>query len=267
MEASANSNRIHPLVAAASVSVIVVSLVGVAAMTGLIPSSHSSSSPTAAANSPTVIHPTPLTASASAVTAPTTATAFAPEPVAAPTLGSKPAAQTAKKEVEPAPKRVASSSQSERSYAPRPAKVAQSSSENDYREPVRYRESARYSEPTRVAQAPAICYECGRVESVNAVQTQAGPSGLGMVAGGVIGGLLGNQVGEGKGKQLATVAGVVGGGYAGHEIERRNRVATTYEVRVRMEDGRVRTFPYNNQPHWSIGDRIRVVDGYLESRA
>jgi hypothetical protein len=30
-----------------------------------------------------------------------------------------------------------------------------------------------------------------------------------------------------------------------------------------MEDGNVRTFPYENQPNWSVGDRVRVVDGYL----
>lgn len=40
METTATSNRIHPLMAAAAVSLTVVSLVGAAAIAGLLPSSH-----------------------------------------------------------------------------------------------------------------------------------------------------------------------------------------------------------------------------------
>ena len=87
-----------------------------------------------------------------------------------------------------------------------------------------------------------------------------------MVGGAVVGGLLGNQIGNGSGRSLATVAGAVGGGFAGNEIEKRTRTNTTYEVRVRMEDGHVRTFPYNNPPNWNTGDQVRVVDGYLRAR-
>lgn len=240
MEVQASSNRIHPLVAAASVSVILASLVGVGAMTGLFPNSHSSVTP----------------ATTAAVPAPVVAQTSASDPAMANSLA--PASAGKKTEAESGDdatvKRSASSASAQKSYAPRPVKTAQTPSyTSDYREPAR-------------AQAPAICYECGRVESVNAVQTQAAPSGVGMIAGGVVGGLLGNQVGGGNGKKIATVAGAVGGGYAGHEIEKRTRTTTTYEVQVRMEDGRVRSFPYNNQPHWSAGDRVRVVDGYLKAR-
>lgn len=95
----------------------------------------------------------------------------------------------------------------------------------------------------------------------------AAPSGVGVVGGAVLGGLLGNQVGGGSGRTLATIAGAVGGGYAGNEVEKRTRTTTTYQVRVRMEDGQVRTFPYNSQPNWNAGDRVRVVDGYLQAGA
>ena len=56
------------------------------------------------------------------------------------------------------------------------------------------------------------------------------------------------------------------GGYAGNEVEKRTRSATTYQVRVRMENGQTRNFPYNSQPNWRQGDRVRVVDGYLQPR-
>lgn len=236
MEVQARPNRIHPLVAAASVSVILVSLVGIGAMTGLLPDSRGS-----ATTEPVAAVPAPVVAQA-------------PEQV--------PTASESKSEEKSAGtgdtatvKRSASHTPAQKPHVSRPVKTAQAPSYTpDYREPAR-------------VEAPAICYECGRVESVNAVQTQAAPSGVGMIAGGIVGGLLGNQVGGGNGKKIATVAGAVGGGYAGHEIEKRTRANTTYEVRVRMEDGKVRTFPYNSQPQWTVGDRIRVVDGYLRSRA
>ncbi|HET7300324.1 MAG TPA: glycine zipper 2TM domain-containing protein, partial [Oleiagrimonas sp.] len=41
----------------------------------------------------------------------------------------------------------------------------------------------------------------------------------GTAIGAVVGGALGNQIGGGDGKKLATVAGAVAGGYAGHQIQ------------------------------------------------
>ncbi|GGI53244.1 glycine zipper 2TM domain-containing protein [Oxalicibacterium solurbis] len=194
METQSTSHRIHPLVAAAAVGVLLFSLVGVAAMTGLLPNSDSKNSPQ--------------------------------EEVA--TVDTKTDTNTDKK-----------------SQAP-----------------------VRESAPTRTASAPPAppaCHSCGRVEAVRSVQSAAQPSGVGVVGGAVVGGLLGNQIGGGSGRTLATVAGAVGGGYAGNEIEKRTRTRTTYEVRVRMEDGKIRNFPYNNPPPWHEGDRVRVVDGYLRA--
>lgn len=91
------------------------------------------------------------------------------------------------------------------------------------------------------AQAP-VCSTCGRVESVQAVQQAAPATGVGAVAGGVLGAVVGNQVGKGSGRTAATVLGAVGGGYLGHTVEQRTRTTTAYQMRVRMEDGSVRTF-------------------------
>ena len=49
------------------------------------------------------------------------------------------------------------------------------------------------------------------------------PNYVGIGTGAVIGGLIGHQIGGGKGKQLATVAGVIGGGFLGNEIANRNK--------------------------------------------
>ena len=56
----------------------------------------------------------------------------------------------------------------------------------------------------------------------------------GAVVGAIVGGLIGNQVGGGDGRKLATVAGAVGGGYAGRNIDRRHQGGrvTTQNQRV-----------------------------------
>jgi outer membrane lipoprotein SlyB len=223
------NNRIHPLMAGAAISVMLVSLVGVAAITGVIPSSHSTVAPASA-----------ITAS----NAPAVATA-----------ASSPAALVeSREEPNASVKSGASQTAQQRDYAPRAAQHTHAQARPTYKN------------STPVAQAPTICGSCGRVESVQAIQQQGQGSGVGMVAGAVVGGLLGNQVGGGNGRKLATVAGAVGGGYAGNEVEKRTRSTTTYQVRVRMDDGRIRTFPYSQQPGWNAGERVRVVDGQLTSR-
>lgn len=242
METKNTPNRIHPLIAAAAVSVMLVSVVGIAAITGVLPTSHGSATPAPV--------PAPVVS-----TAPAAPVAVA-DPAPAPSEEAKAAASNV---VNPQPKRVAAST----SPAPAP-KPSYASRESKTTQPQP--RSYQYAEPAMVAQAPKTCASCGRVESVQAVQQQAQPSGVGIVAGAVLGGVLGNQVGGGNGKKLATVAGVVGGGFAGNEVEKRTRSTTAYEVRVRMDNGTVRTFPYNNQPNWNIGDRIKVVDGYLTSQ-
>lgn len=98
----------------------------------------------------------------------------------------------------------------------------------------------------------------------------------GTAIGAVLGGVLGHQVGGGKGKTLATVAGAVGGGYAGKRIEesrQQAKVTTSVEQRcstvnnpvtkivgydVRYEyKGVTRTVRMDHDP----GDRVKVQEG------
>lgn len=53
----------------------------------------------------------------------------------------------------------------------------------------------------------------------------------GMAIGGVAGGLLGHQVGGGKGKTIATVAGAAGGAYAGKKIQENQQSKHTHVER------------------------------------
>ena len=53
----------------------------------------------------------------------------------------------------------------------------------------------------------------------------------GMAIGGVAGGLLGNQIGGGKGRTIATVAGAAGGAYAGKKIQENQQSKNTHVER------------------------------------
>lgn len=104
--------------------------------------------------------------------------------------------------------------------------------------------------------AKAVCADCGVVDSVQAVTHKGEGSGVGAVAGGVVGGLLGNQMGAGQGKTAMTVLGAVGGGFAGNEVEKRARATTVYKVRVRTDEGQLRTFEQSSAP--AVGQRVRI---------
>ncbi len=112
---------------------------------------------------------------------------------------------------------------------------------------------------------PAACRNCGVVESVTPVERRAPVKGIagtpvtaGAVAGGVIGGLLGNQVGGGSGRTAATVLGAAGGAYAGNAVQKNMNKYTAYQMRVRMNDGSIRTF--EKPSALAAGSRV-VVQG------
>ena len=116
----------------------------------------------------------------------------------------------------------------------------------------------------KVAKAtPAICRECGVVESIESFSEKGQASGGGAVAGGVIGGIIGNQIGRGRGKDLATVAGVVGGAIAGNEIEKNTKKVTRYRVALRMDDGTRQQLTLDAANGVAVGDKVKIVDGAL----
>lgn len=112
--------------------------------------------------------------------------------------------------------------------------------------------------------APVRCVNCGQIESIREVVTRGEGTGLGAVGGAVVGGAVGNQVGAGRGKDLATVAGAVGGAVAGNEIEKRAKSTKSYEIVVRLDDGSSRTIHEPNMPMWRSGDRVKVTNGAIQ---
>jgi uncharacterized protein YcfJ len=105
---------------------------------------------------------------------------------------------------------------------------------------------------------------------------------VGTLAGAVIGGVIGHQIGGGSGRDIATVAGAAGGGYAGNRVQKnlqdRDTVTTTeqkcqtvydssekiigYHVRYRLS-GKEASVQMDHDP----GRRIPLRDGKLDLTA
>ncbi|MGO4579250.1 glycine zipper 2TM domain-containing protein [Cupriavidus sp. 2TAF22] len=229
--------RLHPLLGAAAVAIVVASLTAVAAMTGLLPVSKA-----------TQDAPQSLTAPIAAQNAAASQQQATPGSTTRPPEAMNPAlAQAADVPVaqpsaaRPAPQRAA---RADTGYGPEPARA-----ENAGAQPQR-----------QPAQGGA---SLGRVVAITPIETAKPASGLGAVGGAVVGGLLGNQIGKGNGRILGTVAGAVGGGFAGNQIEKSVRKDTSYQVRVQMDNGTHRTFTYHAAPDFEVGERVRLQDGGL----
>jgi len=117
-------------------------------------------------------------------------------------------------------------------------------------------------QPTyQVVSAPVA--RTGTVESVRESVEQKNPSGLGLIAGGLIGGGLGSLVGGGTGRTVATVVGALGGGFVGNELER-NQSQVVYEISVRYDDGTWATIRQTAPTGLRVGDRVVVTDNGIQ---
>ncbi|MGB9108029.1 MAG: glycine zipper 2TM domain-containing protein [Telluria sp.] len=198
------TNRIHPLMAVAAASVIIVSLAGTAAITGALPSSNSAPSPQAAAM--------PMSQNGYGPAYP-----GAPAPVAVSNAYGQPLAQ-------PGVQPVAQPLQS--GYAqPVSAMYAQpvAAAVQPAPAPVVIRETIIREVPAKPAPRPRVVHTRYVQHDAPSYYTQAPrpapqPNYIGIGTGAVIGGLIGNQVGGGNGKKLATVAGIIGGGMLGNQM-------------------------------------------------
>ena len=105
----------------------------------------------------------------------------------------------------------------------------------------------------------------GTVREIDLVQVERRSSGAGAVIGAVLGGVLGNQFGSGGGRFAATGVGAVAGAMAGNAVEtqRGRRDDAHFRVRVRFDDGSVRSFDYWQIDDLRVGDRVRWENGQL----
>lgn len=101
------------------------------------------------------------------------------------------------------------------------------------------------------------CVDCGKVTAVNVSERNGDSNAIGLLAGGAAGALLGHQVGGGTGKDIATIAGAVGGAYAGKKIQERSNATKVWSVQVQYDNGQRRSFDFERDPAMRAGDRVR----------
>lgn len=231
--------RLHPLVATAAAAVIVASLAATAAITGVFPKASS----TAEQSAQVQTGQTTMTASqppAVDSTKPVQASQYTQDAQNAPAEPQSAPAQAQQQAAVP----IAPTQQ----YGQQPGQPPQPSQQQ-------YAQEAPPAQPA--------CSTCGTVVAISEVKQEGHGTGIGAVGGAVAGGVVGNQFGSGNGRTAMTLLGALGGGFAGNSVEKHLRSTTSYSVRVRMENGKMRYFTYHEAPPFQQGERVRVENGTL----
>ena len=124
---------------------------------------------------------------------------------------------------------------------------------------------------TSYPSAPTACADCGIVTRIETVASgRTAPSATGAVLGGIVGAVAGREIsdrtGGSKGNQnIAAVAGAVGGAMAGNKIQQ-NVTGNSYDIQVRMDDGRVVVVNQKDLNGIRESSYVRVVNGRVVPR-
>ncbi|CAB3747429.1 glycine zipper 2TM domain-containing protein [Paraburkholderia humisilvae] len=235
---SSSPRRLHPLIATAAGAVIVASLAATAAITGVFPKASSDN------------EQSNQTQTAQIASQPVVDTAQAANPAQyEPQQQPQPqVVQQAQPQPVPVPVPVPAQPPAQAAQQPQPAPEQQP--------------QQQYAPPQQAAR-PDVCSSCGTVVAISEVKQEGHGTGIGAVGGAVAGGVIGNQFGSGGGRTAMTVLGALGGGFAGNSVEKHLRTTTSYSVRVRMENGKMRYFTYHQPPPFQQGERVRIENGAL----
>lgn len=266
---TAAASTTHPLILVAAAAVTIASGVVIANLAGWLPKSDTPVAPVVAtvATAPvTVAVPEAVTPpTAAAVPAPAVQT---PKPVKhvvppAQKVGAGETAPQPMSRLPPPPPRAQAAMASSSSNVPPPGSApggyTVSSPVNAASVPPDYA-------PPPPPPAPAICRDCGTVESIAEVAVEGKGSPVGAIAGGLVGGIIGNQFGSGGSRTATRLLGAAGGAYIGNQVEKSNNKSVRYDMVVRFEDGTTRRFSSTTIPSWRIGDRVKLQDGQLFAR-
>jgi outer membrane lipoprotein SlyB len=224
---TASKGSLHPILWIAAIAVTLFSVIGIAALTGLLPGSKSEPTPPVAAIEPPPPMPT-----------------AEPEPVPAPQPTAVAPAPEKKTAAKPAPKHKETAT-----YSSKPKGADE--------------HTATY---TAQPAPPPPCPDCAVISAITPVTEKGEGTGLGAIAGGILGGVIGNQIGGGSGRDVARIAGIAGGAYAGHQVEKSQRSHTVFDITVRFEDGSSQVIRESAEPIWQVGDKVRVQSGKLTPR-
>jgi outer membrane lipoprotein SlyB len=125
----------------------------------------------------------------------------------------------------------------------------------------------RNEEPsTRVeshAAVPAVCALCGTIESVRVIEiyeeSTTAAAAIEPRSGEAASGGPGAAIASGAASVLDTLNNTM----RGNEPENNVRKRHVYRVTLRMDDGSFRAISSSSPPAFSVGDKVRVVEGRL----
>lgn len=117
-----------------------------------------------------------------------------------------------------------------------------------------------WRQPTPVVR----CQNCGVITSVREVDENSDDANAAaLIIGGLVGGGLGNQVGGGRGKDAATILGIIGGAAIGNEIAKNQNKRHIWLITVSLDNGTTQTFKNTTPPQAAQGQRVRVENNQL----
>lgn len=117
----------------------------------------------------------------------------------------------------------------------------------------------------------ARCADCGIVTRIDTVASgRSAPSATGAILGGIVGAVAGHEIsshtGGSKGNQnISAAAGAAAGALAGNKIQQ-NVTGDSYDIQVRMDDGRVIVVNQKDLGGIRENTYVRVVNGRVVLR-
>ncbi len=115
------------------------------------------------------------------------------------------------------------------------------------------------------------CADCGIVTRIDSVASgRSAPAATGAILGGIVGAVAGHEIsdktGGSKGNQnIAAAAGAAAGAVAGNRIQQ-NVTGNSYDIQVRMDDGRVVVVNQKDLGGIRENTYVRVVNGRVVLR-
>lgn len=116
------------------------------------------------------------------------------------------------------------------------------------------------------ATSSQVCNDCGTVTRIMVLDSgRNAPAATGAVLGGLVGAVAGHEISDHTGgsrgnKNVAAAAGAVAGAVAGNRIQQ-NTTGSSYDITVRMDDGRVVVVNQKSVDGIGQNSRVRVVNG------
>ncbi len=106
----------------------------------------------------------------------------------------------------------------------------------------------------------------GTIEQITATQISSNQhQGVGAVVGGLAGLGIGSLIGGGTGRDVAMVAGAVGGALVGNQVQKRNDTpVAAQQIIVRTKTGVLVAVTQPVNPNLRVGQRV-FIQGYGES--